>query len=431
MTLAALSRRLALTTLCATALGLAGCGGGSSDDSGTAQIRAINLTSDLASVDLFADDVALFSAVDTDALSGYVGRDNDTYTLKVKRAGDGATLLNGSYSLAKDQHYTAIVWGRETSLRLSTLPEDEDADDITTGNTRVRIFNATTDTGAVDVFFTTANADLGETAATQSALGSGTLSGFRDMSAATYRLRVTGVGDPNDVRLDIPAVTLADKQHATLVLTAGASGVLVNGTLIVQQSTRTTMKNTKARMRVVAGVDGAANVSAVVAGTTLSSGLRSPNVGPYALVDAGNLNLVVRASGNIISDTTQTFVAGTDYTVMAYGSAAAGRVTVLTDDNRLPTTTSRVKMRLVHGSAGTDPLTLSVDYLVLVSDLAVGGSSYATTNASTSAQVDATSVSAPDALFSKSEVNLQGQSVYSVFVLGGLSTPTGILRKER
>ena len=59
---AALSRRLALLSLCAFVLGLAACGGGGGSDAGTAQIRALNLTADLPSIDLYTDTTKQFSA---------------------------------------------------------------------------------------------------------------------------------------------------------------------------------------------------------------------------------------------------------------------------------------------------------------------------------------------------------------------------------
>jgi hypothetical protein len=432
MTLAASSRRLALLSLCATSLWIAGCGNSDSNDSGTAQIRALNLTSDLASVDLYSEDTKRFSAVATDVMAPYQGLDAATYTLKVKKAGDGNTLLSGSYTISKDQHYTAIVWGRETALRLSTLPEDQSADDITAGNSRLRIFNATTDTGSVDVFLTETATDIGEALPTQGAVASGALSGFRDLTAKSYRLRVTGVGDPNDLRLDIPSITLLDKQHATLVLTAGASGVLVNGTLVRQQGDATAMKNNKARLRVVASVNAGGNIGVSVGGTTLVGSLRSPSVGPYTLVDAGTVNLAVRVNGVTVSDAPQTFAAGSDYTLMTYGAVGAAELKVLNDDNRLPTSTTRVKLRLVHGAAGVDPLTLSVDYLALAADQVSGSASaYATTNANSSVRLDVTSAAAESALFSATDVNLQGQAVYTVFMLGGNTAATGVIRKER
>jgi hypothetical protein len=425
-------RRSALMGLCLAALALAGCGGGGGGGGGSLKIRALNLTADLPTVDIYANDTATFSGAATNALAEYKALDAATYTLKIKRPSDGATLLTGSYALAQDQSYTAIVWGRETALRLSTLPENEDNSAIATGNSRVRMFNATVDTGALDVFLTATTTDIGDAQPTQSGVATGSLSGFKEIATGTYRLRVTGAGDPSDLRLDVPAIVLGEQQHATLVLTPGASGVLVNGTLLVQQGAQTVMTNTKARLRVVASVDNGGNVAASLGATTLVGSLRSPSVGPYQLVDASLTDLTVRINGAVLSSGAQTFVAGSDYTLMVYGSAAAGQLAVLTDDNRLPNSTTRAKVRLLHGLAGADPLTLSVDYLALATDLPSGSvSSYSTLNSSASARVDVTSATAAAPLFTAETVNLQGSSVYTVFMLSGNASPTGVIRKER
>jgi hypothetical protein len=436
MTSAFLTRRLALLATVASSLVLAACGGSSGSGSGSTTVRALNLTSDLPTVDLYAGDTKLFAAVATDALTTTNAIDANTYTLNVKNPGDGATLLTGSYSLTKDAHYTAVVWGRQTALRLSTLPEDEDSANITdANNTRVRMFNATTDTGTVDIFLTSATADLGESLATQGAVASGGLSGYREISQGTYRLRVIGTGDTNDVRLDIPSITLAAKKFNTIVLTAGSGGVLVNGTLIEQQGPVTALKNTKARVRVAAGVDNAGNVAASFGSTVLVGSLRSPSVGQYALVDAGTSTLTMRINGVAFSTATRTFAAGADYTLVAYGSAASGKLLPLTDDNRLPSSTTRTKVRLVNGVDGSDPLTLSVDYLALASEIPAGSASvYATANANSSVQLQVTSATAPDPLYqttSTTPFNLVGQAVYTVFMLSGNAAPAGIPRRER
>jgi hypothetical protein len=435
MTSASYSRRLALLATIASSLVLAACGGSSSSN-GSTTVRALNLTSDLPTLDLYTGDTKLFTAVAADVLTTSSAIDANTYTLNVKNPSDSATLLTGSYSLSKDAHYTAVVWGRQTALRLSTLPEDEDSANITdANNTRVRMFNATTDTGTVDVYLTSASADLGETTATQGLLAAGGLSGFREIAQGTYRLRVTGAGDPNDLRLDIAAITLAAKKFNTIVFTGGTGGVLVNGTLIEQQGAMKALKNTKARVRVVASVDSGGNVASTFGATTLVGSLRSPSVGPYALVDAGAGTLTMRINGVAYSTTSQTFAAGADYTVMAYGSAAAGKLLLLTDDNRLPNSTTRVKVRLVNGIDGSDPLTLSVDYLALASNVTAGSASiYATANANSSVQLQVTSATASEPLYQTTTTtpfNLVGQGVYTVFMLAGNATTTGIPRRER
>lgn len=441
MTPASSSRRLALLAALASSLLLAACGGGGGDGNGNTNLRAINLTTDLPSLDLFTGDNRRFSALATDTLASAVSLEANTYSLIVKKAGDAGQLLTGSYTLAKDQNYTAVIWGRESALRVSTLPEDENTDNITDNNgARLRFFNATTDTGSVDVFLTltTATGDLGEVLPTQSALTSGSLSGFRDIGSGNYRLRVTGSGDPNDVRLDIPSITIPAKKYATLVITAGAGGVLVNGTLIEQRAAATTLKNTKARVRVVASVTGAGNVGATLNGTTIVGALRSPGVGPYTLVNSGTQELAVRVNGAAFSTSTRTFAPGADYTLVAYGDPAAGSLALLTDDNRLPSINTRAKIRLVNGLAGTDPLTMQVDYLTqtATSDIAQGtASAYATVAAAGSARLDITSPTAVDPLFTLTAATstnlLQAQGVYTVFMLGGQSTPAGRLSRDR
>jgi Domain of unknown function (DUF4397) len=425
------SRRAALFTLAGGAgLLVAGCGGGDNKDtSGNALIRAINLSSDIAGADLYFNDEKKFSALAADVLSENQSVNDQEWTLKLKKAGDATTLLSGSYSLGKDKHYTAVIWGRETAPRLSTLPEDEVDSAIASATSRLRVFNATLETGSLDVYITASSTELAETAASIGSVTAGQLSSFRDLSSGTYRLRVTGAGDPSDVRLDIADYVLAEKKHATLVLTPGTGGVLVNGRTVQQQSTSSAQKNTKARLRVVAGAEAAGNVAVTVGTRTLAGGLRSPSVGPYQLVDAGDAAVVVRINGAVVSSSTRTLRAGADYTLLAYG---AGAVELIDDDNRLPTLTSRVKLRLVHGVAGVEPLTLSVDYLALASDLALGKASpHSTINVASSARIDVTAASAAAPIYTATEVNLQSQAVYTVFVLGGNSTPTGVIRKER
>ena len=445
MTPVSSSRRLALLAALASSALLAACGGGGGGSAGNTNLRAINLTTDLPSIDLFTSDTRRFSALVTDAVAPAISLEANTYTLNVKKAGDGATLLTGSYTLAKDQNYTAVIWGRETALRVSTLPEDENTDNITDAtNTKVRFFNATTDTGVVDVFITAANAELGEALPLQASLPSGSLSGFRDQSSGSYRLRITSAGDPNDVRLDIPSITLPAKKYVTLVLTAGAGGVLVNGTLIEQRAGVTTLKNTKARVRMVASVAAAGNVGASLGGSTLVGALRSPGVGPYTLVNSGAQELVVRVNGTPISTATRTFVPGADYTLLAYGAANAGQLTVLTDDNRLPSVNTRAKIRLVNGLTSTDPLTLQVDFLTqgATSDIAAGAASaYATVTSAGSARLDVTSPTATTPLYSvtaaTSSALFQAQGVYTVFMLGGAvdgngaPTSAGRLSRDR
>jgi hypothetical protein len=436
MTPAFPTRRTALLAS-ASSLLLAACGKGSGSDTGNSTVRALNLSNDLTSLDLYLGGAKAFGNVGIGVMASYGTFTAGSNTLNVNSTGNTTTLFTGSYTLSKDAHYTAIVWGPQSSLRVSTLPEDEDTTAIASGNTRVRMFNATTETGSMDVYFTASDADLGASTPTQGALTTGALAGFKEIPSGTYRLRVTGVGNPNDVRLDIAAVTLAAGQYQTLVITAGAGGVLVNGTLIQQQGNATALTNTKARVRVIASVDSAGVVAATVGGTVLAGGLLSPAVGQYTLVDAGTaISTTLRINGSIVVAGPMAYTAGADYTLLVYGQAGAGQYTAINDDNRLPLSTTRTKIRLVNGVANLDPLTMLVDYgAVSASSNVVAGtaSAYSQIGSNAGAQIEVDSPTlGPVYLTTRTNGDvLASQGVYTVFILSGKSTPTGTLRNER
>lgn len=436
MTSTSLSRRLALLAAAlASTLVLVSCGGGGGNDGpGSTNLRAINLTTDLASVDLFTGDTRRFQGLAPDTMSARQSFDAGNISLGVRRA-DGTSLFSESFSLARDRNYTALVTGREAQLLVRALPEDEDEGQIASGKTRVRLFNLTGDTSGVDVFITAANVDIGDTAPT-ARLTSNTLGDFRELDRGTYRLRVTSVGIPNDVRLDLP-VTLADRKYATLVLTSGPGGSLVNATLVEQRGPATALKNTKARVRFAAGVDGNGNVSASINNATVVGSLRSPSLNSYALVDSGSQDLTVRVNGVNARTGAFNFAPGADYTVVVYGPAGAAIVPdPIADDNRLPSTSSRAKLRLINAVGGSQRLTMQLDFLPLATDIAVGSaSSYATATSLGSTRLDVTSPTAVDPVFTitaqSGQPLLQAQGVYTVFMLGGQPQPTGILRRDR
>jgi Domain of unknown function (DUF4397) len=434
-------RRFGLATMLASSAWLAACGGGGGGGgNGTTTVRALNLTSDLASIDIFTGDTKQFAALTTDTLAPNASFEANTYTVNVKRAGDAATLLTNSNSLSKDQNFTLIVWGRETALRLSALPESETTE-IGVGNSKVRVFNATVDSGTLDVYLTSSTADITDAAPTQSGVTGGSLAGFRDVSAGTYRLRVTSSGDPSDVRLDVPAVTLKEKQYATLVVTAaGTGGVLLNGTLIAQQGDKTSFKTNKARVRLAASVANGGVVTGSVAGTALFSNYRSPFISTaYATVDSGTPTVNLAINGTPVNSTTRSFAAGSDYTLLVYGTAAASQVALFSDDNRVPSSATRAKVRLINGLTGVGPLTMTLDLqsFLATNDVATGtASAYALPNVAGSSKVEVNTQLVDTPLFSRVQTNsninlLAGQGVYTIFMLDGATTPSGRFVKDR
>jgi hypothetical protein len=433
------TRRLALLAAFSSALLLAACGGDDDNGGGGGQtnLRALNLATDLASVDLYTGDTKRFSALARDTMAPSISFEANTHAVAVKRVNETATLYSDSFSLDKDRSYTAVIAGRESGLVVRMIPENENSNGIAAGNFRVRVFNLISDSGGVDVYLVPAGTTISDATLPTLRFTNNTLSDFLNFTTATsYRLLITGQGNLDDVRLDITLNNGAvDKQFHTLVLTSGLSGALVNATLIPQGGTAVSLKNAKARVRVAAGADGNGNVMATVAGTSITGTLRSPNVSPYKLVDAGDRDLTVTLNGTVLTTGTRNFAAGSDYTVLAFGSAGTPRFELLNDDNRAPILSTRAKIRLVNVAAASEPMSLRADFQSLVTDVAAGTASpYFTVSSATSARVEVTTPGAGQ-LFtltsSGSQPLLQAAGVYTLFMLGGNSTPTGQLSKDR
>lgn len=406
------------------------CGGGS-DDNGAGAVRLVNASDDVASLDLYSTDTLLSSGVATGSAGDYVSLGSGTYSMQLKSNGSATTLSTSSRTVSSGTSYTLVAYTTGEALKSVYLTDNEDAP--TSGTAKLRVFNGSTEAGTLDVYVTATDASLSSSSASVQSLGTERIGSYAEFGAGTWRIRVTGTGDKTDLRLDIPSITLADQEIATLVLTSSTGGVLVHGTMIDQKSTVAAKRNTSARVRLVASASGNGTVAATANGTTLSAGLKSPAIGNYTLVDAGALTLAMTIDGTTVTAPSATLTAGSDTTLLVTGSAASPTVTLLDDDNAPALLSTNTKIRLVHGvSDFTSPITLTADYSAIATDIAQNSASTpASTTAGTTFRLEATSPASTSSLYLATDVTLVAGRVYTVFMLGDATTPTGVLRRDR
>ena len=409
---------------------LSGCGSSGSDD-GSGQVRLLNATTDYASLDLYATDSKVSSAVLAEGVSDYVVLHDGTVTFKLKRADSGITALATDRAVSGGVNNTLVAYNTAGTLRTSYLTDNEAAP--TSGTAKLRLYNTSSEAGSLDIYITTVGTDLTDLSPVATGLPAEHFSTYAEIAKGSYHLVVTGTGDKTDVRLDIPSLALADQQIVTLILTSTPGGVLVNGLLLNQSGTTSSQKNTNARIRLVAGAAANGVVAATVNGTTLSSGLKSPLVGTYTLIPAGTLTTDIRVDGVAVPTTGLTATAGADLSLLVLGTSAAPQVVLLSDDNRPPTTLTNAKIRLVHGlNSLNGSVTLTADYSAVATDVAFGTASTPVgVLAGTTYRLEATSPVTSNELYLATDVNLQASRVYTVFMLGDPTTPLGVLRRDR
>ena len=79
---------------------------------------------------------------------------------------------------------------------------------------------------------------------------------------------------------------------------------------------------------------------------------------------------------------------------------------------------------MINGLTGAaTPLTLNADFAVIASNVPPGtASSYAVVGATTPLQLDVLSPSSPTPIYTDSDPNIPGNSVYTLFMLGDASS---------
>ena len=418
-----------LVALAAVGMGLAGCGG-SNDSSSSASLRLANATLTHSSLDLLVNSSVAVSATATDTVSAYVSPSSGSNTLQLNDAGAGTALATSVPTLTAGLHYTLFAYESSGAVKTVVLNEDQAAP--VSGTVLLRVYNVAGDAGKLDVYITDPSVDLAN-ANSPISFTTGTVpasAGYSTYSPGTYRVRVTGYGNKSDLRLDMPAVTLTNQQVATVVLSPASGGVLLNGSTLIQQSTYSATRNTNVRVRLAAAVSGTGNTVAASAGTTvIDAGSVAPAFGYYTLVPASSaLNITVNSAS--VAAPATALVAGSDMTLLVYGSPGSATATLLTDDNRLPTDATTVKMRLINGVNGNvGALTLTANSSpVGIGILPGAASTYVSLPSSLNAMSLILTSSLAGAYPANTSNVLNANTVYSVLATGDVSAPVMLIR---
>jgi Domain of unknown function (DUF4397) len=425
-----LKTTMAWLAICTAALLQAACGGGT--DRSKAQVRLVNASSDYKTLEFNVDGQLVQGQVGYGGAVAYENVEPDKAgSSSISQPGSATSLLSFSLAVSKAKRYTLLSYGALGALKQQLLDDNVGAPD--TNKTLLRVINAAPDAGALDVYLMGSADVLTASVPVVQAAAFGTPSIWFTVNSGSWLLRVTQASRNTDLRLDLPGLVLSSKQVVTLVLTPGQGGVLVNALVLVQEGEIGRLDNKQARMRVAAGVTSGGVVSADVADVKLLTNTNSPAVSDYVLVPAGAQSPAVAVNGRALTTAAQTLAAGADYTLLVRGSAASAFASVIEDDNRLLTDSSRAKLRLVNGVADlATPLAMTADLVPLANSVEAGRASpYGTVVPSITAAIAVTAPGLANPVASLSTQTFVAGANYSLFVLGASNAATAQLRKDR
>jgi hypothetical protein len=171
------------------------------------QIRTVNASPNAPSLDFAVDGALIQSNVVYAATPSYsdVIEDSDHATLL--NHSSGATLVTQDIHLETNRNYTMIGVGFLASISSVFVEDSQDAP--VSGQTKVRFIQTSPSmpTG-VDVYLTSATADLATTAPTISNVAFKAVSSYLIVpTGSNYRLRITATGTKS-LLLDVPNINL-------------------------------------------------------------------------------------------------------------------------------------------------------------------------------------------------------------------------------
>lgn len=199
---------------------LVGCQSISMTPENLAQVRVIAASPDVGSMDFYAGQSALAYSVDFGSASTYVPLPAGSARLSANTANSSQMLVASNAQLAPGRQYTAVVANVAASLQETIYPDQTTP--APAGDVAVRVIDAATRSGGVDLYMVPAGEKLKATSAVRAGVAFGASTGYVILPAGTYSLVVVPAGTaPTNQALPLltaPEATYAAGAVRTVVL---------------------------------------------------------------------------------------------------------------------------------------------------------------------------------------------------------------------
>jgi len=335
----------------ATCLVLAACGSHSSSSAAVSNVRFVNADA-AAFLEVNFNGAVQFAAQGPASASAYLSLPSASYAVTVSGTSGGSTVASPPLTLSLNGSltYSLIAYVRDGAVFVTAVTESQAAP--AAGTSTLGVSNLSPDSGALDVYVVApGTADLTGLVPTFASTIFRPTPGYATFLAGTFDVVATAAGNPRDVRMRWPSVSLGSGLIQALVTTSTPGGALVNAALLTQVGAVDFLATTNARVRLVSALPttAAAPVTATV-GTVSIGPVFSPNPGTYTLVAGNSTAYTLSVNGTAVATLPAArFSTGGDFTVLVYGTVGAPLVALLTDDNQLPLVAEQVNLRLVNG----------------------------------------------------------------------------------
>jgi hypothetical protein len=366
----ALRRAASFGALALFALIAAGCGNGGSGDSGSANIRFFNAIVDVASVNVTVGDTAAVAGLPFEGLTEYREFNAGNQEIKVTVPGGTSAIIDQLPNLGNDTNYTYIMYGTASAPGAQIV-----SDTVTlpsSGQFVIRATNAAFGSLPFDVYVTAPGASLDSLSPNISGVALNGTSAFATLTSGSLQLRLT-LANSKQVIYDAGTIAFAGGAAYYVVGYTKGSGTLVNAALLdVNLAGSGRIANsTLAQFKMVHAAPGTAAINALVDGTVTLANIPYQNASGYVLLPSGAHTVTVETAtspGAVIAAAQAPFSASTDTSIFVTGTPGAQAAVVL-DDNNLPGTAGRARVRFVNAAVGVGAVDVLINFARRVSNL--------------------------------------------------------------
>ncbi len=198
---------------------LSGCGGGSAGQVST--VRLLQASPDAPPVSVVVDGKTVASGLNYGNASGYSSVKPGSHHIQVVPASGGSPIFDQSISFASSSTKTLLFSGPAAGIQLVTLTDGGTTS--VSGSGYVRVVNASSTMGSVDVYLVAAGSGIGGVSPVTAGLGFDKDTGYQVIVAGNYQVFMTTPGTPNAL-LSTGPISITAAQNQTLVALDGSSG---------------------------------------------------------------------------------------------------------------------------------------------------------------------------------------------------------------
>jgi hypothetical protein len=201
----------------AALLAAAGCGGGG--DQG--KLRVMNASPNETGLDVLVDGKSVATGIAYGNNSDYISVDSGSRHVQIEASGTTTILIDQNVSVASTGETTVLA--TNLAADISALVLIDDATAPATGDSSLRVVNASPTLGSVDVYVVAPGADLVASTPVIRNLAFNAATDYQTLTAGSFEVVMTAPGTTIPL-LDTGALNLTSGQNRTVVSMDGVSG---------------------------------------------------------------------------------------------------------------------------------------------------------------------------------------------------------------